>query len=507
MSKKRRKRSDATPTPPQERTQVLYDGECAMCSTLALRINSTQAKASLATNDLHQASLPDGVSADAVRHELHVIDPDGTVRRGPDAVFRILEEYPRWRGLARIARWSPFRPLMQLGYRFFAANREHIFGPTARLFWSKIAVTSALLGGLAMSPKLWVSERAYPILPALARLPAALEYLALGTLVAAAIVAALAPRPRGALSALVVAAVLLASGDYTRWQPWFYQYVVMLGVLAGWNWDGRDLKGSLEPLAALRVVIVGTYVWSGIQKLNASYLGGTFGWLVEPLAWILPSSIVDALSTLGMATPVLEIAIGVGLLIPATRAWAVVAATGMHALILMMLGPWAHNSNSVVWPWNVAMIALVLILFRGDNNSMASTILGRPRSLSRAVASLLFLVLPALSLIDKWDPYLSLSLYSRNLPHAGLRLRPDARLALPAAWQPYADERDVMWPMTWAFDELNVPAYPAERSYKALARAVCNELPDPTGLILGLSSKPDPFTGEFSVTDYTCDEL
>jgi hypothetical protein len=61
--------------------------------------------------------------------------------------------------------------------------------------------------------------------------------------------------------------------------------------------------------------------------------------------------------------------------------------------------------------------------------------------------------------------------------------------------------------MTWALDELNVPAYPALRVYKGLARAVCAELPDPTGLTLGITTKPDIFTGEISVTDYHCSDL
>jgi len=172
-----------------------------------------------------------------------------------------------------------------------------------------------------------------------------------------------------------------------------------------------------------------------------------------------------------------------------------------------MLGPWAHHWNSVVWPWNPAMIALVLVLFAKDGTSGRADMLRRPASAGHAVAIAAFVVLPALSLVDRWDPYLSSSLYSRNLRHAAIRLRADMPAHLPAAWQPYIDEEDVLWPMTWALEALNVPAYPAPRVYKALARAVCRELPDPDGAILGLSTKPDIFTGELTVTDYGCAEL
>jgi predicted DCC family thiol-disulfide oxidoreductase YuxK len=507
MGKKRSKQSDLGRTDSDARARVLYDGECAMCSNLALRINTTDATKQLATTDLHEAVLPDGITADAVRHELHVIDADGNVARGPDAIFRILQEYPRWRPLARLGRLRPLRPIAALGYRFFAANREYIFGPGARLFWSKQVLLLAMLAAVATAPKLWVSERAYPVVPVAGKLPALLEYTALALLLGASVVGLALPKPRKALMLFAAGAAVLALGDQTRWQPWFYQYALMLGVLAAWRWDGSDVKASLEPLGALRAVLVGIYLWSGIQKLNATFLGGTFGWLLEPLGALLPAGLVAGLSSAGIAAPLIEIAIGLALLFSITRKAAVVAAVVMHTVLLAMLGPWGHDWNSIVWPWNTAMIALVLILFAGDRHSKPASIIGWPISPSRLAMVAAFLVLPSLSLIDRWDPYLSSSLYSRSLRHAGIQLRSDARAALPARLQPYADEEDMLWPMTWALDELNVPAYPALRVYKGLARAVCAELPDPTGLTLGVTTKPDIFTGEISVTDYHCSDL
>jgi predicted DCC family thiol-disulfide oxidoreductase YuxK len=491
----------------RDRAEVLYDGECAMCSNLALRINETDAVDSLATNDLRHARLPQGVTAEAVTRELHVIEADGRITRGADAVLRILEEYPRWRWLARIGSSRAAKPFTAMGYRFVATNRDHIFGPGARLFWSKEILLVALLAAIATAPMLWVSKRAYPVVPVLTVLPVLLEIIALAVMTFGAAAALVLPKPRGALALLLGGAVVLALGDQTRWQPWFYQYTIMLSVLTAWSWRPNDLKASLEPLAALRVVMIGLYAWSGIQKLNATYLSGTFGWLVEPLGALLPATWVESLSVLGAASPAAEIAIAVGLLFPATRPWATAAAVALHAFILAMLGPWAHNWNSIVWPWNGAMIALVVVLFASDRDTRPAAILGTPISVGRAVAIAAFIVLPALSLVDRWDPYLSSSLYSRNLRHAAIRLRSDARQALPADLQPYADDEDVLWPMTWALDALNVPAYPAVRVYKGLARAVCRQLPDPTGLILGISSKPEILTGEFTVTDYHCEDL
>ena len=77
MAKKRHKRTRRSDNPPSPRAEVLYDGDCAMCSNLALRIDGTDANDALTTTDLRRATLPDDVTADQVRHELHVLDADG----------------------------------------------------------------------------------------------------------------------------------------------------------------------------------------------------------------------------------------------------------------------------------------------------------------------------------------------------------------------------------------------------------------------------------------------
>src|SRR5205809_971107 len=94
-----------------------------------------------------------------------------------------------------------------------------------------------------------------------------------------------APRPRRwwAVAATVLA-LILAADDQSRWQPWFYQYVTMLAALA----VARDVG---DTLAAWRAVLVGLYLWSGIQKLNATFMTQLFPWLMEPLAGVLPAGV------------------------------------------------------------------------------------------------------------------------------------------------------------------------------------------------------------------------
>ena len=110
--------------------------------------------------------------------------------------------------------------------------------------------------------------------------------------------------------------------------------------------------------------------------------------------------------------PLVEAGIGVGLL-TRYRNWAVILALGMHAFILFCIGPLGHDWNTVVWPWNVAMAAFVVLLFwrTGDISPKKILLLSRRRpSYLHAVVLVLFAVMPLLGLFGLWDSYLSASL-------------------------------------------------------------------------------------------------
>ena len=164
------------------------------------------------------------------------------------------------------------------------------------------------------------------------------------------------PRPRWWATAATVIALVLALEDQSRWQPWFYQYVAMIGALA-------VARNSGDALAAWRVVLVGLYLWSGIQKLNVTFMARVFPWLVEPVAAVLPAGTREILLLGWVVVPMTEIAVALGLLVPRLRNAAVVVAIVTHVVVLGLLGPLAHGTNVVIWPWNVAIAVLVALLF------------------------------------------------------------------------------------------------------------------------------------------------
>jgi hypothetical protein len=173
----------------------------------------------------------------------------------------------------------------------------------------------------------------------------------------------------------------------------------------------------------------------------------------------------------------IEIAIGLGLLMPRTRRLALVGAVAMHCLLLAALGPLWRNSNTVVWPWNLAMIGAAIVLFGGASGHPARTILIPPGALAWRGAVLFVALALALSLMGLLDNYLSWSLDSGNKDQATFYTSDFVFDRLPEEARDHVYENESgpgtldIYDLTW--DELNVPVYPELRIYQRIAQALC----------------------------------
>src|SRR6185436_16349745 len=101
--------------------------------------------------------------------------------------------------------------------------------------------------------------------------------------------------------------------------------------------------------------------------------------------------------------PLVEIGIGLALVTRRFRDGAVIAAVVMHAAIVALLGPLGHAANDVIWPWNVAMALFVILLVWRDASPSGLGLLVPRAADARALAVLLFWVMPALSFVGMWD--------------------------------------------------------------------------------------------------------
>jgi hypothetical protein len=194
-----------------------------------------------------------------------------------------------------------------------------------------------------------------------------------------------------------------------------------------------------------------------------------YPWLMGPLVRHLPGGAAAWAEGQGWAAAFVECGLGLALLVRPLRVVAVPLVVLMHAAILYCLGPTGHGWNTVVWPWNVALVALVVILF-ADTSGVPGRQIVWPGSWPGRVALVLFGVMPGLSFVGCWDPYLSAALYSGNVPRPRLFLSGAAAAALPPHVREAYLDGDELDLSGWAMDELNVPVYPARRVFRGVAR-------------------------------------
>src|SRR5689334_13593305 len=271
-----------------------------MCASLMGSIARSGECGRFALRDMHaQKRLPFG--REAVERDIHVIDRDGQVYKGAQAILRIAAQYRGLGVLEKIGAFPLVRPLLPIGYRLVAVNRRFLFGPASRIFWLKTIVVLAFCLGLAMSPHLWIGPRSFPVAPVFDVLPRAVrpvDDLLFAALFALAGAILVSPRPQKFMAAFLAITIIFCLLDQTRWQPWVFLYGFLLATLALFSWDSEDVAGRNRALNIARLIMAGTYFFSGLQKANQSFVQSEFSWIVSPITDVIPSA-APALHWLG----------------------------------------------------------------------------------------------------------------------------------------------------------------------------------------------------------------
>jgi hypothetical protein len=345
--------------------------------------------------------------------------------------------------------------------------------PHQRYRWLRVSVILGLLAGMALSPKLWLSARAYPLTPVwsgIGALGPPADGIVLGVLIALLVAAIFVPR-RGVILGVFALFALLAAQDQSRWQPWAYQYVLMLAAIA--------LAGKERKAAALNtccLIIAATYFWSGLAKFNPRFASNVFPALAETLLGPKLAAL-PLVHRLAVIPPLLECGAGAGLLFRRFRAPAAACAIAMHVYILAVLG--SRQFNPVVWPWNAAMIVFLLILFlRREKEFRTREIVWGHGFAFQKIVLVLFGLMPGLSFFGVWDHYLSSALYSGNRTSGVVYLDDSVFDRLPSQLQDYVTDeganRGRLDINEWSLSEMNVPSYPEPRVYRHVAARLCS---------------------------------
>ena len=379
-----------------------------------------------------------------------------------------------------------------------------------RLIWLKITLAVSLTLGFVLSWRLWISSRQFPLVPVIAKLPAVpspFDYIWFALLFVLLAAICLKAQARLLVIIFLVLAGLLCLFDQMRWQPWFYEYDFMLAVLGFCAWKDPETTNNRAALNICALIIVSIYFWSGVQKLNASFINEIWPGMAEPMLRLLPAGLQNLTRRAALIIPLLEICIALGLLTRRFRNASVILAVATHAVILALLIP--TGENTVVWPWNVAMAFMVLILFWQNKESTARQILV-PRRVFHTLVLILFAILPALNLFGLWDSYLSSALYSGNNHRGVIYINRPVMDRLPVTLHQYVwtDAQPMFLDTTlWSYGELNVPVYPEPRVFRRITQRVCTYAEQPNDVQLGLRERPKLLTGVRETSFYDCNQL
>ena len=269
------------------------------------------------------------------------------------------------------------------------------------------------------------------------------------------------------LWALLLIEIFSCMLDQNRLHPkeYIYMFVIFIFII---NANNPKLI-----IVAFTFILISTYFYSGLSKLNEGFLNTVWTkTLLESFFKIPPSGALQHwVHYSGYFVGLTELTAGAGLIFSKTRKISALFLVVMHFFILLFLGPFGLGYNKTVWPWNVAMILyLYLIFFKGNQTTIPL------KSIFIGWNKLVFIfwgILPALNFFGWWDNYLSSNLYSGNLPGMIICIKDTSKCKplqrfCKVNYHNLCNGEAFIDLQYWAMSETNATAYPEIRVFKEL---------------------------------------
>lgn len=379
--------------------------------------------------------------------------------------------------------------------------------PERRLKQIVRLISLSLISQILISLPVWVSSfREFPTAPVIQNL----EYGIAGKILFFLLLSALSyllfkPLNRWVIGCATGIFFLLVVEDQSRLQPWVFLYSLMLLGMVFYPKDKRvqhSLKGILLLLSL-------SYFWSGVQKMNYFFGHELFPWLAEftgQKAWL------DQHPEVGYWIGGTEAIAGLALLFRPGRKVGALIILGIHLFILISLGPFGHNWNQVVWPWNICFaLILVLLVWSPDEISKTAGVRSFPPSPYGLFCLIVVGFLPVWGIFGKWDHFLSGGFYSSVVPDSIFYYHEEDRNKLPESskdfqlFHPGTEEEFVLLDQ-WALDHLKVPTYPEIRVKLNIGNQLCDCVSNPQSAGLRIHLR-DRWSGTSETWEIPCLEM
>lgn len=350
---------------------------------------------------------------------------------------------------------------------------------THRLQFIKLTILLGMAASVLLSLNLWAGQRWFPKAPVIEGLwgfNAPYDYINVIVLLLL-LFFCFSNANKKVLWILLIFCCYLCFEDQNRLQPWFFNYLFILSILLFYKQRVDDSNNFISVFICLQVLVALIYIFSGLQKLNTFFVTDTFTWMIDPLSAVLNTKLMLLLTRFGKLVPYFELFIGFGLLIKPMRFITLPLVIAMHIFILITLGPFGRSFNYVIWPWNIVMIILCLLLFADVKAERFFDISFLFNSFAFYLVITIMLIFPVFSFNNKYDSFLSSSLYSGNTHGCKLILSDEAYNKLPFYIRSFVTKNsdyNILYIKNWAMNELNTPCVPEYRIYKKVQQQVIN---------------------------------
>ena len=279
------------------------------------------------------------------------------------------------------------------------------------------------------------------------------------------------PLQRAPAFGVLVCTVFWVLQDLLRFQPYTYMYFFTIVLAVFFTSRSMD---------ALKIMVASVYFWGGIHKINATFLFKLFPGFIEPF-YTFPkeTSPLGALMALVIfIVPVFEAAIGLLLLFfPRQRRLAVLMAFIMLVVVLTCLGLDDYTWNLIVWPWNIYLFLLALMLFYKPASADDTA---RFRFDTPTLATIaLFSITPAFALFGWGHSYPAFKLYSGNTKRAEIIFAQDENITLlPDNLGQLVGRAHTLSLVDWTAHEFELVVYPESYVFRRGSEGLCPYLSD-----------------------------
>jgi hypothetical protein len=320
---------------------------------------------------------------------------------------------------------------------------------------------------------LWLGERFFPMVPVhsiLSAVPLYWHQVLLWSALFFMLLCLVFPGRKLALF-ILIPELLSCLLDQGRWQPWEYQFLFMLAAYVFYS-------NQQYLFTAWQLMLAGLYFFSGLSKINPAFIHDVWNHLFLH-NWLGIYTNHEMIFRLGYALPLVEMLAAGLLCFERFRKVGIILLAAMHLIILALFGPLGLNRNPVIWPWNLLMPVLLVLLF------YRQSFLPQRNFFTKIFSWVMvgcFCILPWLHLADRWDHYLSFTMYSGGIGQ--LYLCTDDPAALQKMGKYMGSFRNGMIPCRypvsvyhWGIREMNTAPYPQLRVYQSIGRQWKNRFP------------------------------